>query len=354
MRVLQLIDSMDAGGAERIAVTFANALANHTQDSHLCVTRAEGVLKDQLYPDVGFHFLKKRSTLDFAALFRLRKYLKTHKITVLHAHTTSYFFATFVKIIYPKIKLIWHTHMGERVQSGRTQNKVLYLCSFFFSGIIAVNEELKAWCAHYLATPGVYYLPNFVQLNKFPKVVEEAREESIICLANLKTPKNHLNLIEAFRTVSAVYPNWKLLLAGKDFKDSYSEKLMEATKKAGLQNKVVFLGQQSKVETLLVKSSIGVLASDSEGLPMALLEYGAAGLAVVATRVGHCEEVIGDFGNVVPAQDAKALGEAIFDYVSHPERCKTQASMFRARIREKYSEEAVLPQLLTIYNNSTH
>ena len=68
MRVLQLIDSIDAGGAERIAVTFANALADQNQTSHLCVTRAEGVLKDQLNPAVGFHFLKK------GALWILRRF----------------------------------------------------------------------------------------------------------------------------------------------------------------------------------------------------------------------------------------------------------------------------------------
>jgi glycosyltransferase involved in cell wall biosynthesis len=354
MRVLQLIDSMDAGGAERIAVTFANALANENQDSHLCATRAEGVLKDQLNPAVGFHFLKKKNALDFSALFRLRNYLKTHKIAIVHAHTTSYFFATLVKITYPKIKLIWHTHLGERIHTVRMQNKVLYLCSFLFSGIIAVNEELKSWCSRSLATRKVYYLPNFIQLNKFPKVEQASREESIICLANLKTPKNHLNLIEAFRMVSAVYPNWKLLLAGKDFKDSYSDKLVKAINNAGLQNKVVFLGQQSKVETLLVKSSMGVLASDSEGLPMALLEYGAAGLAVVTTHVGQCKEVIGTFGNVVPVQNANALSGAILDYIANPEKRATQASRFREHIHRQYSVDAVLPQLITIYKNTAH
>ena len=354
MRVMQLIDSMDAGGAERIAVTFANSLVDQAEASHLCVTRAEGVLKDQLNPEVLFHFLKKRSTLDLGAVVGLRRYLKLHKIRVIHAHTTSYFFATLVKLSYPKIKLIWHTHLGERVQTNGRHNIVLYVCSLFFSAIITVNEELRSWCSRYLATRNVYYLPNFVQRNKFPEGAGMNREDSIVCLANLKSPKNHLNLIEAFQKVSKVFPHWKLLLIGKDFKDAYSENLKETIKNTGLQNKVVFLGQQSEVETLLIKSSIGVLASDSEGLPMALLEYGAAELAAVATHVGHCKEVIGDFGKVVPAQDANALAEALLDYISNTERRKTQAARFKEHVRKHYSVEVVLPQLITIYNNTAH
>ena len=39
MRVLQLIDSLDAGGAERVAVTYANTLCEYIDASYICVTR---------------------------------------------------------------------------------------------------------------------------------------------------------------------------------------------------------------------------------------------------------------------------------------------------------------------------
>ena len=43
--VIQVIDSLDAGGAEVLAVNIANALSETGMNSHLCVTRKEGVLK---------------------------------------------------------------------------------------------------------------------------------------------------------------------------------------------------------------------------------------------------------------------------------------------------------------------
>jgi hypothetical protein len=63
MRVLQIIDSLEAGGAERMAVNYANALANEIDFSALVVTRKEGNLRNQINNNVPYLFLNKRSTL---------------------------------------------------------------------------------------------------------------------------------------------------------------------------------------------------------------------------------------------------------------------------------------------------
>ncbi|MBL4662447.1 MAG: glycosyltransferase [Flavobacteriaceae bacterium] len=354
MKVLQLIDSLDAGGAERIAVTLANVLSKEVEASHLCVTRAEGVLKRQLSSKVHFEFIRKKSTLDLRAVIKLRSYLKLYKIDVIHAHTTSYFFGTLVKIVYPKVKLIWHTHLGKRVDTLRRQNMMLYFCSLFFTSIIAVNQELKSWCLRKLLVSDVFYVPNFVVFPEPNEEVQNSRELSIVCLANLKTPKNHLNLIYAFQKIHNDFPNWKLLLAGKDFEDNYSKKLNEVIEDAGLENKVVFLGQQEEVDLLLSRCSIGVLASDSEGLPMVLLEYGMAELVVIATKVGHCEDVLAGFGLTVAPKDSNALSKGLATYMEDEGKRKTDSKLFRNHIRGNYSVEAVLPQLMNIYNKISY
>lgn len=354
MRVLQLIDSLDAGGAERIAVTFANSLCGKIEASHLCTTRMEGVLKQRVNTDVGYLFLKKTASLDLGAAQRLIKYLRQHKVDIIHAHTTSFFFATLVKLLYPKISVIWHTHLGQRVYTKRGQNKVLYLCSRYFKTIIAVNENLKDWCRQTLRTKDVNYLPNFVDMSQFEDDLISKREKTIVCLANLKAPKNHQNLVTAFARISSSFPDWRLLLTGKDFHDPYSEKLHETVEKLGLKNKVVFLGQQSEVPKLLAGATIGVLASDSEGLPMALLEYGAAGLAVVTTEVGHCGAVLKDFGILVPPNNPGALADALATYLEDDTKRQADGKAFRDHIRKHYSAKAVMPQLINIYRGAIH
>lgn len=354
MKVLQLIDSLDAGGAERIAVTFANSLASEIEASHLCVTRAEGVLNDELDSKVQYQFIRKKKTLDLKALLRLKKYVKQHGIQIVHAHTTSYFFASLLKLFYPKIRLIWHTHLGERVSTKRRDNRALYLCSFLFSEILTVNEELRAWGEKNLATKSVDYLPNFVDLDKYDRFSNLERAPRIVCLANLKAPKNHQNLIEAFATISSKYPVWRLGLAGKDFDDSYSEELKKTISNLQLEERVVILGQQQEVEKLLSGASVGVLSSDSEGLPMALLEYGAAGLAVVATDVGHCKAVVDTMGLLAPPGDPEALANALEIYLLDSQKRMDDGRLFKEHIAKNYSVKAVLPKLLAIYKALNH
>lgn len=59
MRIVQIIDSLDAGGAERMAVNYANTLVGKIVFSGLIATRKEGVLKENLNPEVSYLFLKK-------------------------------------------------------------------------------------------------------------------------------------------------------------------------------------------------------------------------------------------------------------------------------------------------------
>ena len=350
MRVLQLIDSLNPGGAERVAINYANALHGKIDGSYLCATREEGALKETVVPEIPYLFLKKRHALDLSALFALRKFITAHRITILHAHTTSYFFACLIKITYPKIRLIWHEHNGNRVNTGVFGNKLLYICSLSFNKIFTVNEPLKMWCQKYLACPSVTYVPNFVDTELFTSEVSE-RKKIIVYVANLRIPKNHLNLLEAFKKVNSLFADWKLYLIGKDKQDVYSEELKKFISKNGLQQTVILKGMGIQVETFLKDASIGVISSDSEGLPMALLEYGAAGLAVVSTKVGYCEKVIGNFGKTVEPKSPQALADALVHYIENKKNRDRDGRAFQEHIFENYSMAAVLARLITLYKN---
>jgi glycosyltransferase involved in cell wall biosynthesis len=93
------------------------------------------------------------------------------------------------------------------------------------------------------------------------------------------------------------------------------------------------------------------LSSDNEGLPMAILEYGASGLAVIVTEVGDCERVISKLGKLVAPQDAKALSQAIIDYIENEGQRLEDAKQYRNHIKNNFSLEAVFPLLIDIYKN---
>jgi glycosyltransferase involved in cell wall biosynthesis len=104
---------------------------------------------------------------------------------------------------------------------------------------------------------------------------------------------------------------------------------------------------------VLKSCEIGVLSSASEGFPLALLEYGMAGLAVVATRVGKCEEVLdnGSAGVLVPPSAPRALGGAIVSLLQSPDRRRELGDRLGKLVRENYSAARAISQVLRIYGS---
>ena len=191
MGILQLIDSLEAGGAERMAVNYANALTEKITISALVATRQEGVLKNELNGKVTYLFLNKKNTVDLKSIFRLRSFVSQHKINIVHAHGTSFFLAFLLKLIYPKIKIIWHEHYGRGIANSRMDNLMLLFSSFFFSSVFVVNHQLEAWVKKNLFVQKVFYIPNFAtsdQLHKNTTFLRGNVGKRIVCLGKFEKP----------------------------------------------------------------------------------------------------------------------------------------------------------------------
>lgn len=354
MRVLQLIDSLNSGGAEQMSLTYANALAKRIDGSFLCCTRKEGLLKKKLAPEVGYLFLDKKISLDFSAFLRLRKFVVEKKVDLIQAHSSSWFLALMVKLSLPGLKLVWHDHYGRDLKKRKAG--ILKQVSRYFVGIISVNADLKKWAEETLACKKVIFFRNFLPVdnqeldyekNKF--LLEGTGEFKIICLANLRPQKDHLNLLQAFEKVQKDRKKISLHLVGKEEENSYSRKLRSFVQKADLQENVFFYGEHKDVHQLLLQADLGVLSSASEGLPLALLEYGRAGLPVICTEVGECPEVIGNSGVLVPPGDPMALSDAISSLIKNREKRKAVAENFQQKILKEYSEKKILSQVLNFF-----
>lgn len=295
MRIVQVIDSLEAGGAEKMAVSYANALATTIDFSGIVTTRREGVLQSQLDTNVSYLFLNKKGTLDFSAVFRLKKYCKKHKVKILQAHSSSYFIAVLVKLIYPKIKIVWHNHNGLSEFVHSDSSIVLKIASLFFNGIIVVNSKLRDWSKSKLYCKQVVYFPNFISISPEQNNITELKGETgkrIICLANLRDQKNHFFLIAVAKLVQSSHPDWSFHLVGKDFEDDYSKRLKEEIIIKELSKTVFIYGSREDILQCISQTEIAILTSKSEGLPLALLEYGLCKKPIVVTNVGEIPSIV--------------------------------------------------------------
>lgn len=351
MRIVQLIDSLDAGGAERMAVNFANALSGKIAFSGIMATRKEGVLKQEIKHINNYTFLKRENKFDINAIFLASKYIKEHKIEVVHAHASSYFFGVLLKVFNPKIKLIWHDHYGNRANDNKQKN-ILRICSFFFSKILTVNEELRVWSLQHLNCKLVFFIPNFSDLKTTQEktILKGENHKRIVCLANLKNPKNHITLVHAFISSEIYKTNWTLHLIGKDFKDAYSNHLKSIIKENNLENAIFFYDACQDVKFILSQATIGILSSTYEGFPVTLLEYAQAKLTVVSTDAGYCKYLIQHNRNglLFDPMNSVDLSNHLIYLTDNPEICANFASQFQKDIQDNYSKDAIINKYLKL------
>jgi glycosyltransferase involved in cell wall biosynthesis len=353
--VIQLIDTLNVGGAERMAVTIANLLPSESYRSFLCATRRGGMLANEAVPHVTLLTLNRKRRLDVAAIGRLAKRIRREEIRILHAHGTSLFTAVLAARFAPAARIIWHDHYGKNLAERRPA--AYRKMARDAHHILVVNTALEQWAQTVLSVPRerITYLPNFVSIAPAihaPKpVLPGAEGARILCLANLRPQKDHGNLLWAMRKVVDNVPQAHLLLVGSTSDTVYAEQVQQKIKTLGLQNYVSLLGQRGDGNALMRAADIGVLSSASEGLPLALLEYGAAGLPVVVTDVGQCAEVLdgGNAGILVPSGNAEALANALIALLQSPDLRRDYGAKLQARIQAQYSPEAGMRRLQMIY-----
>jgi glycosyltransferase involved in cell wall biosynthesis len=354
MRILQIIDSLEAGGAERMAVNFANVLSEKISMSALVATRQEGILKNELDEKVSYLFLDKKSTIDLKSIFRLRSFVQKNKISIVHAHGTSFFLAILLKLIYPTIKIIWHEHYGARVHQSRMDNLALLLSSVLFSSVFVVNHQLEAWVKKNLFLTKVYYIPNFAtseQVHENTTFLRGTDEKRIVCLANLKDPKNHISILIAFNEMKIGDLGWSLHLVGKDYNDNYSIVLKDFIRGNNLEDSIFIYGSKNDVQHILAQSSIGILASTAEGFPVTLLEYGLARLPVVCTNVGFCSEIIKDnnSGLLFDPSDNLQIQNQLLKMITDKQLRNCFALHLQKVVCDNYSKNKVIDVLLSHY-----
>jgi len=147
-------------------------------------------------------------------------------------------------------------------------------------------------------------------------------------------------------------PSAHLLLAGKCNDSDYKKRVQEEIEALGLQGNVSILGERHDVAAILRACDIGVLSSTYEGLPMSLLEYGAASLPAVATTVGQCSDVLdrGLAGILVPSGSADDLAASLLSLLNSADERFRLGKCFRARVAEVYSADVVIGQVCQIYD----
>lgn len=209
--------------------------------------------------------------------------------------------------------------------------------------------------AYNVSLPDIQCIPNGVDLRRFSPLPAEDREanaegwiKTVICVSKLRWEKGIDVLLQAWHLVQQQCPEARLVIVGSGPVQSQLERL---ARELGVADSVEFAGLQSDVPAQLQRGAIGVLPSRWEGMPNALLEAMACGLACVATRVSGSEDVIqhGSNGLLVEPEDYNSMAEALLTLLQHPETARAYGQAARKTIVQGYSLEHITDRYIEIY-----
>lgn len=354
LKILQIIDALDPGGAERMAVNLSNEFFERGIESQLVASRRGGVLSDLVLNRTSLKILGKRNTFDISAFFKLQQIVRKFRPQVIHAHGTSLFWGWALKKINSNLILIWHDHLGisQEVIKKNPRREIRWLGKSV-NFVITANQPTQEYWQEQEIWPKerVVYLPNFPSLSiKTPNFPDKF---TFVHLANYRSEKGQKHVLHAAKLLKDQKIEFKIRMVGKAVDLSWKEEVNQLWEELELQSHVSLESEVGDVGQLLAEVNAGLVASDREGLPVALLEYGLAGLPVISSGVGQCEEVLGYglYGHVVAPGDHKGLALAMKKLVENKNESVKMGQNFRSHVNEHFGASGFVHSYLSLISN---
>jgi glycosyltransferase involved in cell wall biosynthesis len=329
----------------------------------IAILRDDGSLKSRL-KDTGIKIYHlKRKKFDPRTLYDLIEIIRSEKIDLLHLY--QYASSNFGRIAgrlmgipvilhagdlnydYP-----WYQGIADRVLKHATNH------------VIAVSESAKASYVNVrkIDPSKIKVVPNAVskdgltmlspeQFREFKKKLNLAEGFSIVgTVTRLHEVKGNEVLLQAARIVLKKLPETYFIIVGDG---PLKNKLKERAVAWGIEKNIIFTGYQNNISDFLSIFDVKVIASNTEGFSLALLEAMAMGKAIVATEVGGIREILknGATGMLVPPQNSSAMAEKIVFLLQHPEERNKYGAAAQEESR-KYSLERHVGMRQNVYKQT--
>lgn len=358
MKILQILPELKSGGVERGTVDLAKYLLKHGHQA-VVVSAGGPLVGDLTAAGVTHYTLPVHRKSPFSVFYSARmlaKIVQKEKVDILHARSRVPALVAYLT-------------------SRRTQVPFITTCHGFYSKhplskpmgwgklVIVASNIIGKRMRDDFGVPHekIRLIPRGVNLDEFrwTDSSERARRPSdqrVVGLVGRLTPiKGHPLFLKAMARVSRVVPNLKILIIGDAPKPQYKEELLTLTRNLGLEHAVEFMGTRYDIPELL--SGMDVLVAPSvgeEAFGRVVIEAGACGVPVVATRIGGFVDVIEHEkdGLLVGSDDPRQLADAVLHLLKEPELAAKLAAAMRKKVETEFSLEKMFERTLKVYSEA--
>jgi len=352
------------GGLEKYLVLFSDLCAENNLDLFILneIENTNPRYKDLLTQNGTKIFnIGESAKQPIKVLLRISKIIRQYKIQLFHLHFIHPVFVPFLKLMgVPLVYLTFHSGIDHDI-SLRT--KFFRRCSsVFITRFFAVShrvrdDEISAGVApekisvSYLGLP-IDIIKSSIQFTEEPPppYFNDPQVTKIITVGRFYPVKGMKYVVESAIKVIKQKPDLIWWIVGKEGPDLvYCQKLVASEH---LEEKIFFLGERDDVPALMQNSSIMVMGSLSEGLPLVALEAAISGVPTIGTQIRGLDEAIvnGSTGILVERKSAQALADASLWLLEHPEQRTLMGLTAQQFVTNKFNSEKLISQLLEIYN----
>jgi glycosyltransferase involved in cell wall biosynthesis len=357
LHILHTESSLGCGGQEIRILTEARGVARRGHEVTLAAPAGSRIL--QAAPGYGIEAvalpIARKSIGGLAGMARL---LRGRRFDVVNTHssTDSWLAAVALSLQSRPPPIVRTRHISAPVPRNLATR---WLYARATTRIVTTGERLRLQVIEETGVnPGaVVSIPTGIDLDRFrPGAATEARaalgldrEGPVIgIVATLRSWKGHRHLLEAFARLKD--PGARLVVVGDG---PQREALEGLAKELAIAGRVRFAGNQEDVAPWLRAFDLFCLPSyANEGVPQALMQAMACGLAVVTTPVGSIGEIVqdGETGRMVAPQDARSLAAAIEELLADPALRERLASGARAAALQRFGEDLMVRRMLDVFS----
>ncbi|MDP8227850.1 MAG: glycosyltransferase family 4 protein [Candidatus Electryoneaceae bacterium] len=180
----------------------------------------------------------------------------------------------------------------------------------------------------------------------------------ILVMGRIDVQKNQLFAVRMMHQLLKEIPNAHLLLIGHVTNDAYYQKVLNLVRNQGLENNVTVIGGLDAHGDDLINAyhaaDMFLLSSIHEPFGIVILEAWAAGLPVVASKVGGVPSFVedGKDGMLFESNDEQSLMKAVFTVAKNHDFADQLADAGRKKAHWQYSWQQITGQLVNIYESA--
>jgi len=348
VNVLQLITGLPIGGAEKVLLDLCSHLDRSRIALYVIGLNDEEHLKGDFESQgifVQMLKMKKTPTGLLRVLRELTAFVDARRIDVIHAHMFHpLLLACLLKMKRRGLKIVFTSH-SENI-GGRARELFTYLTKGCRDVDIVFSDSMISR----MYKKSAIVVPNGVDVTLFTDVLEKNPIFTFITVGVLRPGKNHAFLAACAKYLKENGYRFRIDIVGAgDDSGDLSEEIRAAIIENGVEDEVRMLGARRDIPQLLQKAHCFVMPSLFEGLPIVLLEAGAARLPILSTPVGAIPTLL-DAGSGY-MEDVDHFAEKMAYILTHYEEACAKAEHFYEKVNETFSIQKMARVHEKIYQN---